>query len=116
MRRSAVGAEGGSVAVLLVGGLAGLLVGVVVIGAVARAVGREGAAQRAADLAALAGGRAMDAAYDRLFEPVVFADAPNPLHLERDAYLALGRRAAEVTAARNGAGDVVVSFPDGESF
>jgi transglycosylase-like protein with SLT domain/D-alanyl-D-alanine carboxypeptidase-like protein len=116
MRRSAFGGQSGSAAVLLVGGLAGLLVGVLVIGAVARVVGREGAAQRAADLAALAGARAMEAAYDRLFEPVVFADAPNPLHMERDAYLALGRRVAEVTAARNGMRDVVVSFPDGTSF
>jgi hypothetical protein len=116
MRRSAFGGQSGSAAVLLVGGLAGLLVGVLVIGAVARAVGREGAAQRAADLAALAGARAMEVAYDRLFEPAVFAGAPNPLHLEREAYLALGRRAAEVTAARNGMGDVVVSFPDGKSF
>jgi Transglycosylase SLT domain/D-alanyl-D-alanine carboxypeptidase len=116
MRAERFGGQRGSVTVLLVGGLAGLLVGVLVIGAVARAVGREGAARCAADLAALAGARAMEAAYDRLFEPAVFADAPNPLHLERDSYLAVGRRAAEVTAARNGVREVVVSFPDGSSF
>jgi hypothetical protein len=102
--------------VLLVGGLAGLVVAALVIGAVARAVGREGAAQRAADLAALAGARAMHGVYLRLFEPAWFGDAPNPAHLERDAYLASGKAAAVATAARNGAREVAVSFPDGDSF
>ncbi len=37
-------------------------------------------------------------------------------HLERAAYVALGRRAAMITARRNGARDVEVSFPDGDTF
>jgi soluble lytic murein transglycosylase-like protein len=108
--------QAGSVSVLVVGGLVGLVVGALVIGLVARVVGREGAAQRAADLGALAGARAMHAAYARLFEPAWFGDAANPRHLEVGAYLALGRAAAVKTAARNGMGEVRVSFPDGRSF
>ena len=84
----------GQASILLVGGLAGLLIGALVLGAVTRAVGREGAAQRAADLSALAAARAMREAYPRLFEPATAGGRPNPLHLDRAAYLALGRSAA----------------------
>jgi hypothetical protein len=107
---------GGQASVLIVAGLAGLLVGALILGAVARAVGQEGGAQRAADLGALAGARAMHAAYGRLFEPATLADGPNPAHLDRDAYLALGRVAAEDVARANGAGEVEVGFPDDRSF
>ena len=106
----------GQAAVLLIGGLAGLLVGALVLGAVTRAVGREGSAQRAADLAALAGARAMREAYPRLFEPAALDGKPNPRHLERAGYLALGRRAAERTAAFNGAAAAEVGFPDAATF
>src|SRR5687767_2371428 len=106
----------GQAAVLLVSGLAGVLVGALVLGAVTRAIGREGSAQRAADLAALAGARAMREAYPRLFEPAAVDGRPNPLHLERAGYLALGRRAAELTAAANGAAGADVDFPDGATF
>src|SRR4051812_49452325 len=68
-RAEPVDGEGGQVLVLLVGALVAVLAGVFVLGAVARGVGRQGEAQRAADLAALAGARAMHAAYPRLFEP-----------------------------------------------
>ena len=106
----------GQASILLVGGLAGLLIGALVLGAVTRAVGREGAAQRAADLSALAAARAMREAYPRLFEPATAGGRPNPLHLDRAAYLALGRSAALATAARNGAEAGDVAFPDGSSF
>jgi hypothetical protein len=107
----------GQASVLLVGGLAAVLVGVLVLGAVARGVAREAAAQRAADLAALAGARAMHAAYPRLFEPAtVGAGRPNPLHLDRDRYLGLARAAAERVAHANGADAAAVRFPDGDSF
>jgi hypothetical protein len=107
----------GQASVLLVGGLAAVLVGVLVLGAVARGVAREAAAQRAADLAALAGARAMHVAYPRLFEPAtVGAGRPNPLHLDRDRYLALARAAAERVARANGANAAAVRFPDGDSF
>ena len=106
----------GQASILLVGGLAGVLVGALVLGAVSRAVGREGAAQRAADLSALAGARAMREAYPRLFEPAVLDGRPNPRHLDRSAYLALGREAARATAARNGAEADDVTFPDAATF
>src|ERR687897_3867437 len=93
----------GQASILLVGGLAAILVGALVLSMVARALGREGAAQRATDLSALAGARAMREAYPRLFEPATVDDRPNPLHLDRAAYLELGRAAARATAERNGA-------------
>jgi hypothetical protein len=106
----------GQASILLVGGLAGVLVGALVLGAVSRGVAREGKAQRAADLAALAGARAMREAYPRLFEPATVDGRPNPLHLDRPGYLALGRAAARATARENGAGVGEVAFPDGSSF
>jgi hypothetical protein len=111
-----IGAARGQAAVLLVAAIAAVLVGVVVLGAAARGVGSEGAAQRAADLAALAGARAMRAAYARLFEPARIDGRPDPRHLEKDGYLALARDAATTTARANGVADPDVSFPDGDSF
>jgi soluble lytic murein transglycosylase-like protein len=110
------GAQRGQALLLLVGALAAVLVGAFVLGAVARGVGRQGRDQRAADLAALAGARAMRASYDRLFEPAFIGDRPNPGHLEKAAYLVLGRRAAERTARLNGASRVAIAFPDAASF
>ena len=106
----------GQASILLVGGLAGVLIGALVLGMVARAVGREGAAQRAADLSALAGARAMREAYPRLFEPAAIDGRPNPLHLDRAAYLELGGAAARTTAERNGAAAGEIAFPDAGSF
>ena len=70
---------------LLVGGLLAVLVGAFVLGAVAKGMGRQAAAQRAADLGALAGARAMHAAYLRLFEPALVRGRVNPGHLEKPA-------------------------------
>jgi Transglycosylase SLT domain/D-alanyl-D-alanine carboxypeptidase/Putative Flp pilus-assembly TadE/G-like len=106
----------GQVAVLLVGGLLAVGVGALVLGAVARGLETRDAAQRAADLAALAGARAMRESYDRLFEPPRVAGRPNPRHLDKDAYVALGRAAAARVAAANGAPRPAVSFPDGATF
>jgi hypothetical protein len=50
--------------------------------------------------------------YGRLFEPAVIGDMVNPRHLERAAYLELGRRAAAETARRNGARRVEIAVPD----
>jgi hypothetical protein len=74
-------------------------------------VGARGDRQRAADLAALAGARAMRAAYDRVFEPAILGGRPNRRHLDRREYLELGRRAATETARRNGARELAVAFP-----
>src|SRR3954451_4735548 len=106
----------GQVAVLFVGGLMAVLAGALVLGAFARGLGTRDAAQRAADLAALGGGRAMQAAYPRLFEPALIEGRPNPRHLEKSAYLALGRAAAERVARENHAPVARVSFPDAETF
>lgn len=108
--------EAGQALLLLVAALAAVSVGAFVLGAVARGVGRQGADQRAADLAALAGARAMRAAYERLFEPAFIGDAPNPRHLEKGAYLALGRAAAQRTGRLNRARSLAISFPDAASF
>ncbi len=93
-----------------------VLLGALVLGAVARGIGVQSDEQRAADLAALAGARAMHRSYARLFEPSVLGRRANRFHLERAAYVELGRRAAMTTARRNGARDIEVSFPDGETF
>jgi Transglycosylase SLT domain/D-alanyl-D-alanine carboxypeptidase len=106
----------GQVAVLLVGGLLAVALGALVLGAVARGLGTRDAAQRAADLAALAGARAMQASYHRLFEPTRLGRRPNPLHLAKRAYVELGRAAAVHAAAANGAPGATVSFPDGATF
>ena len=101
---------------LLVGGLLAVAAGTLVLGAVASGLGVRDRAQRAADLAALGGARAMHDAYERLFEPALAGGRPNPRHLAKDDYLALGRDAAARVAAANGAPGASVSFPDGATM
>lgn len=108
--------ESGQATILLLGVAVAVLLGALVLGAVARGIDVRSDDQRAADLAALAGARAMHAAYPRLFEPAVLGRVANRSHLERGAYVELGRRAAITTARRNGARAVSVSFPDGGTF
>jgi soluble lytic murein transglycosylase-like protein len=104
-------AEEGQALLLVVGILAAVLVGSLVLGGAAHAIGVRGDRQRAADLGALAAARALRNAYPRVFAPAVIRGRPNPGHLEREEYLAIGRRLATVTARRNGADDVDVTFP-----
>src|SRR3954470_5600015 len=104
----------GQALLLLVAALLAVVVGALVIGSVARGLGARADHASAADLAALAGARAMRDAYPHLFEPPLIHGRPNPFHLEREEYLAVGRRAAEETARRNGAHDVRVSFPNAD--
>jgi predicted lipid-binding transport protein (Tim44 family) len=108
--------ESGQIAILLVGGLVAVALGGLILGAFARGLGARDAAQRAADLAALGGARAMRESYERLFEPPAIDGRANPRHLEKDAYLALGRSAAVRVAAANGAPGARVSFPDGATL
>jgi D-alanyl-D-alanine carboxypeptidase len=103
--------EEGQALLLVVGILAAVLVGSLVLGGVARAIGVRGDRQRAADLAALAAARALREVYPRVFAPPVIRGRPNANHLERVEYLAIGRRIATLTARRNGAADVDVTFP-----
>jgi hypothetical protein len=106
----------GQATILVLGLALALLLGALVLGAIAQGIGAHGNQQRAADLAALAAARAMHQSYARLFEPPLLGGRPNPAHLERDAYLALGRRAAVATARRNGAERTAVTFPDAATF
>jgi hypothetical protein len=106
----------GQATILVLGVAMALLLGALVLGAIAQGIGAQGNQQRAADLAALAGARAMHDAYARLFESPALGGRRNPAHLERAAYLTLGRRAAVATARRNGAARVAVSFPDAATF
>ena len=108
--------ESGQATILLLGVVLAVVLGALVLGAVARGIGAQSDEQRAADLAALAGARAMHDAYGGLFEPARLGGRANRAHLERAAYLERGRMAALVTARRNGARDVVVSFPDEDTF
>jgi hypothetical protein len=101
---------------LLVAAMAAALVAALVLGGVARGIGRGGREQRAADLGALAAARAMHGVYGRLFEPPVIAGRRNPRHLEVRDYEALGRRAGTGVARANGARDVRLEFPDGDTF
>ncbi len=101
---------------LLLAALTLILGGAALLGAFANAVGAKGRSQRAVDLAALSGARAMRTAYPRLFEPAVIDGERNPLHLERAAYLELGRAAAQATAAANDAPSVSVSFPNADAI
>jgi Transglycosylase SLT domain/D-alanyl-D-alanine carboxypeptidase len=103
--------EDGQALLLVAGMLAAMLLGSLVLGGVARTVGVRGERQRAADLAALAAARALRQAYPRVFAPPLVGGRPNPDHLERAEYEALGRRIGLATARRNGAGDVDVTFP-----
>jgi hypothetical protein len=100
----------------MVAGLVGVVITGVIVGAVARAVGREAGAQRAADLAAVAAGNLMHESYGRLFEPALLEGQPNPRHLEKAAYLAMGRARALEVARANGFPDVAVTFPDGSTI
>jgi hypothetical protein len=98
--------DSGQALLLLVAALGAILAGALVLGTFARAVGDRGRGQRAADLGALAGAQAMRGLYPRLFLPATSAQ-----HVDRAAYLAAGRRAADAVARANGARAVRVSFP-----
>ena len=108
--------ERGQAGLVVLGALLVVLTAAFVLGALARGVGAQAAEQRAADLAALAGARAMRAAYPRLFEPATLAGRPNPRRIDVATYLALGRAGALETARRNGARTVEIRFPDRDAF
>jgi LPXTG-motif cell wall-anchored protein len=101
--------ERGQAAILLVGVLLAVVIGGLFLGVYARAVGVRSDRQSAADLAALAGARAMRAAYPRIFEI-------GPGRLTRAAYEEIGRRAAVETAGRNGAPGAIADFPRPDAF
>lgn len=114
--RSPGEAQRGQATVLVLAAAMAVLLGALVLGAIAKGVGTHGSQQRAADLAALAAAKTMHASYSRLFEAPVVDGRRNPAHLEPAQYMAMGRRAAVITARRNGAQSVAVSFPDAKTF
>jgi Transglycosylase SLT domain/D-alanyl-D-alanine carboxypeptidase len=115
-RVAARGGQAGQATLVILGGLLAVALGAVVLGAFAHGLGARDAAQRAADLGALAGARAMRDSYARLFEPPRLDGVPNPRHLDKARYLALGRTAATRVAAANGALDASVAFPDASTL
>ncbi|QEC47844.1 M15 family metallopeptidase [Baekduia soli] len=110
------GSEDGQALMALLVVLAAVCLGASALGSIARALGDHRAHRGVADLAALAGADAMRVAQPRLFEPALRDGVANPRHLERPAYLALGRRAAISTARRNGVTAVAVTFPDARAL
>ena len=109
--------ERGQAMLLLLGVLLAVLAGAGVLGALAGGLGAHQQQRGAADLAALAGAEAMRVAQPRLFQPAELdRGVPNPRHIERAAYLALGRAAALATARRNGVSDIAVAFPDADAL
>ena len=113
------GREEGQALLLAVGGAFVLIVAALALVAIAGAVTGKGRVQRAADLIAISAVRSMRDDLPRLLAPPSMPDgAPNPLHLEKAAYLWRARvaavqagRANEVSASR-----VRISFPDAGAF
>jgi soluble lytic murein transglycosylase-like protein len=107
----------GQALMLMLGLMLAVIAGAALLGAIASGLGARQEHRGAADLAALAGAEAMRAAQPRLFEPAELdRGVANPRHLERSAYLALARRAAIITARRNGAQRIAVGFPDASAL
>ena len=103
--------EDGQATVLLVGILSAALIGALILGGVARGLGARGGQQGAADLGALAAARYMREAYPHVLEPAVVDGSFNDAHVERSRFEAVARQVGELTARRNGARTVTVSFP-----
>ena len=109
----------GQALLLALGGALALMVAALALVAIAAAVTGKGRAQRAADLAAISAARSMRDDLPRLLAPPVLPNGlPNPVHLEKLAYLARARAAALQAAKANevGVAHLRVSFPDLESF
>jgi hypothetical protein len=111
--------EDGQALLLAIGGAFILIVAALALVAIAGAVTGKGRAQRAADLTAISAVRSMRDDLPRLLMPPVLpGGTPNPLHLERAAYLQRARAAALQAAVANGvsASNVRISFPDALAF
>jgi hypothetical protein len=109
--------ERGQALMLMLGLMLAVVAGAALLGAIASGLGAQQEHRGAADLAALAGAETMRVAQPRLFEPAELDHGvANPRHLERSDYLALARRAAMVTAQRNGARHIAVAFLDASAL
>ena len=115
----AIRREDGQALLLALGGAFALIVAALALVAIAGAVTGKGRVQRAADLAAISAARSMRDDLPRLLAPPTLpSGAPNPIHLEKAAYLARARYAAtEVVRANEvSPGRLRVFFPDEASF
>jgi hypothetical protein len=113
------GNESGQALILAIGGIFVLLAAALALVAIAGAVTGKGRAQRAADLVAISAARSMRDDLPRLLSPPTLPNGlPNPVHIDRAAYLARARAAAVESGAANGvaADRLDLSFPDAGSF
>ena len=111
--------EDGQALPLALGGAFALIAAALALVAIAGAVTGKGRAQRAADLAAISAARSMRDDLPRLLSPPTLPNGlPNPLHLEKAAYLARALAAALDAARANavGAAHLRLDFPDAASF
>jgi hypothetical protein len=111
--------QGGQATLLVIGAVFVLIAGAFALVAIAGAITGKGRVQRAADLAAVSAARSMRDDLPRLLTPPALPNGlPNPIHLEKAAYLMRARGAALQAARANGvaAGRVRISFPDLTSF
>lgn len=111
--------QSGQALILAIGGVFVILAGALALVAIAGAVTGKGRVQRAADLTAISAARSMRDNLPRLLAPAQLPNGlPNPLHLDKAAYLARARLAALAAAEENGVEKrlVRIEFPDAESF
>jgi hypothetical protein len=111
--------EDGQALILALGGALVVIAGALALVAIAGAITGKGRAQRAADLVAISAVRSMRDDLPRLLAPPHLTDGrPNPRHIDKPAYLARARVAAQAAARAN---DVdpdrfLLRFPDRGSF
>src|SRR3954462_3450175 len=111
--------EDGQALPLALGGAFALIAAALALVAIAGAVAGKGRAQRAGGPAAVSAARSMRHDLPRLLSPPTLPNGlPNPLHLEKAAYLARARAAALDAARANavGAAHLRLDFPDAASF
>jgi hypothetical protein len=104
---------------LALGGAFALIAAALALVAIAGAVTGKGRAQRAADLAAISAARSMRDDLPRLLSPPTLPNGlPNPIHLEKAAYLVRARASALEAGKANGVSPthLRISFPDAASF
>lgn len=111
--------QAGQALLLALGGALALIAAALALVAVAGAVTGKGRVQRVADLVAISAARSMRDDLPRLLSsPRLPNGLPNPAHLEKTAYVARARLAANEVAKANGLdpGRVRIGFPDAASF
>jgi hypothetical protein len=119
MRSDANEGERGQALILALGACFVVVAAALVLVAIAGAITGKGRVQRAADLVAISAARSMRDDLPRLLSPPTLPNGlPNPIHLDKLAYLARARAAAFDAGRSNGVdpGRLRVSFPDLASF